>query len=114
MYSRPKSSAEILATAKRPPPKKIWPRKAKIERSQPNHYGTISDISSASSSSSRPANVHALNNIYFKDPTTPQKLEAALEIREGRDVMVEKLPDLVGNELPTTRVLLFPLIYETC
>ena len=79
-----------------------------------NHYGTISDISSASSSSSRPANVHALNNIYFKDPTTPQKLEAALEIREGRDVMVEKLPDLVGDELPTTRVLLFPLIYETC
>ena len=105
MYSRPKSSAEILATGKQPPPKKSGLRKQKLN--VVNHYGTISDISSASSSSSRPANVHALNNIYFKDPTTPQKWE-------GRDVMVEKLPDLVGDELPTTQVLLFPLIYETC
>ena len=52
--------------------------------------------------------------VLLGQPMLPQKLEAALEIREGRDVMVEKLPDLVGDELPTTRVLLFPLIYETC
>jgi hypothetical protein len=38
---------------------------------------------------------------------TPQTLEAALEIKEGRDVMVEEIPDLVGDELPTTWV---PLI----
>ena len=111
MYSRPKSSAEILATLGHLQ-KKSGLGKQKLN--VVNHYGTISDISSASSSSSRPANFHTLNNIYFKDPTTPQKLDAALEIREGRDVMVEKLPDLVGDELPTTWVLLFPLIYETC
>ena len=68
----------------------------------------ISDIPSASSSSSRPANIHRLNNIQFKDPTVPQALEAALEIKEGRDVMEEEIPDLVrvGDELPTTRVSL--------
>ena len=36
-----------------------------------------------------PANVHRLNNIHFKDLVTPQTLEAALEIKEGGDVMVE-------------------------
>ena len=68
---------------------------------------TISDIPSAGSSSSRPANIYGLNNIQFKDPTTPHTLEAAPEIKEGRDVIVEEIPDLVGDELPTTRV---PLI----
>ena len=35
---------------------------------------------------------------------TPQTLEAALEIKEGGDVMVEEILDLVGDELPTTWV----------
>ena len=117
MHPRPKSSAEILATAKRAPRKEIRPRKSKTDRSQPlkdrlstlsitGSHHTISDIPSAGSSSSRPANVHGLNNVQFKDPTTPQKLEAALEIREGRDVIVEEILDLVGDdsELPTSPV----------
>jgi hypothetical protein len=118
MHPRPKSSTEILATAKRAPRKEIRPRKSKTERSQPlkdrlstlsiNHWHqthhTISDIPSADSSSSRTANVHGLNNVQFKDPTTPQKLEAALEIKEGRDVIVEEMLDLVGDELPTSPV----------
>jgi hypothetical protein len=109
MHPRPKSSAEILATAKRASQKEIQPRKSKTERSQPlkdrlstlnlSHH-TKSDIPSAGSSSSRPVNVHGLNNVQFKDPTSPQTLEAALEIREGRDVMVEE----IGDELPTSRV----------
>ena len=38
---------------------------------------------------------------------TPQTLEAALEIKEVGDVMVEEILDLVCDELHTTRV---PLI----
>ena len=49
---------------------------------------------------------HQPAQVLLGQPMLPQKLEAALEIREGRDMMVEKLPDLVGDELP--------LIYETC
>ena len=116
MYSRPKSSTEILATAKRAFKKEIRPRKLKTERSQSlkdqssrlSFSGnTISNIPSANASSSTPANVQGLNNIHFKDLVTPQTLEAALEIKEGGDVMVEEILDLVGDELPTTRV---PLI----
>jgi hypothetical protein len=116
MHSRPKSSAEILATTKGASQKEIRPRKPKTDRSQAlkDRLSTlnfsrnaISDIPSAGSSSSRPANgVHGLNSIQFKAPTTPHTLEAALEIKEGRDVMVEEIPDLVGDELPTTWVLL--------
>jgi hypothetical protein len=62
------------------------------------------NIPSTESSSSRPANIHGLNII--QDPTTPQTLEAALEIKDGRDVMVEEIPDLVGDELPITWVFL--------
>jgi hypothetical protein len=115
MHSRPKSSAEILATAKRASQKEIRPRKSKNECIQPlkdrlkrldfsasGH--TISDIPSAGSNSSRSDNVHGLNNIQFKDPMTPQTLEAGLEIKEGRDVIVKEIPDLVGDELPTTWV----------
>ena len=73
------------------------------------------DIPSTDSSSSRPANIHGLKIIQFKDPTTPQTLalEAALEIKDGRDVMqlmpgVEEIRDVVqvGDELPVTWVFL--------
>ena len=116
MHARPKSSAEILATAKRASQKEIQPRKPKTECSQLlkdrlstidfSHH-TIPDIPLAGSSSSRPNNVHGLNSVQFKDPTTPLTLEAALEIREGsRDVMVdsEEIWDVVGDELPTSPV----------
>jgi hypothetical protein len=62
--------------------------------------------SAGESSSSMPVNIHGVNHIQFKDPTTPQTLEAAPEIKDGRDVMVEEIPDLVGDELPITGVLL--------
>lgn len=115
MHSRPKSSAEILATAKRAPQKEIRPRKSRTEHSQPlkdclstlnfsKH--TISDIPSATSSSSRPpSNIHGLNSVQFKDPTTPQTLEAAVEIKDARDVR-EDTQDLVGDsdELLISRV----------
>ena len=76
---------------------------------------TISDIPSAGSgsSSSTPANIHRLTNIEFKDPTTPQTLQAALEIKEVSDhddsimPVVEEIPDLVGDELPTIWVPTF-------
>ena len=120
MHSRPKSSAEILATAKQAPQKEIRPRKSKTEHTQPLkerlstlnfQRNTISDVPSlaAGSISSRPVtgNVHGLNNIQFKDPTTPHTLESAPEIKEGRDVMVysdlEEI--LVVDELPTAWVL---------
>ena len=74
---------------------------------------TTADIPSTDSSSSRPANIHGLNIIQFKDPTTPQTLalEAALKIKDGRDVMqlmpgVEEIRDVVGDELPVTWVFL--------
>ena len=114
MHARPKSSAEILATAKRASQKEIQPRKPKTERSQllkdrlstinfSQH--TIPDIPLAGSSSSRPTNIHGFNNVLFKDPTTPRTLGAALEIREGsRDDMVEEILDVVDDELPTSRV----------
>jgi hypothetical protein len=72
-------------------------------------HHAISDIP-ASSSPSKPTNVHGLNNVQVKDPTTPQTLEAALEIREGRDVMVdsEEILDVVGDELPTSWVPFIP------
>ena len=63
--------------------------------------------SAGSSSSTRPSNVHGLNNIQFKDPTTPQTLEAAVEIKDAgvaRDAMVEDILDLVGDELPISQV----------
>ena len=116
MYSQPKSSAEILATAKQASQKEIQPRKSKTEHNQSLKdqlsrlsfsENTIPDIPSAGSSSSRPANIHRLNNVHFKELVTPQTLEAALEIKEGGDVMVEEILDLVSDELPTTRV---PLI----
>ena len=124
MHPLPKSAAEILATAKRASQKKeIRPRKSKTERSQPlkdrlstlnfsRH--TISDIqalSTAGSSSSLPPDVHGRKKIQFKDLTTPQtfNLEAALEIEEGRDLVVEELPDIIHDELFTTRV---PLIFS--
>jgi hypothetical protein len=117
MHSLPKSSAEILALAKRVSQTEIRPRKFKSERSRPfkdkvstlsfsASGNTTSDIPSTESSSSRPANIHGLNIVQFKDPTTPQTLEAALEIKDGRlgDVMEEE--DLVGDELPITWVFL--------
>ena len=124
MHPLPKSAAEILATAKRASQKKeIRPRKSKTERSQPlkdrlstlnfsRH--TISDIqalSTAGSSSSLPPDVRGRKKIQFKDLTTPQtfNLEAALEIEEGRDLAVEELPDIIHDELFTTRV---PLIFS--
>ena len=115
MHARPKSSAEILATAKRASQKENKPRKPKTEHTQSfkdrlstldfSHH-TISNLPSAGSSSSRPKNIHGLNNVQFKDPTTPQSLEAALEIREGRDGLVEEILDVVvGDELqPASRV----------
>ena len=116
-----------MATAKRVSQKQIQPQKLKSE--QPlklilkdqlslnfSRNMIVSDISSAGSSSSRPANVHRLNNMHFKNPTTPQMLEAVLEIKEGRDVMVEEIPDSdpgqVGDELPTAWVPLTLLINE--
>ena len=124
MHPLPKSAAEILATAKRASQKKeIRPRKSKTERSQPlkdrlstlnfsRH--TISDIqalSTAGSSSSLPPDVHGRKKKQFKDLTTPQtfNLEAALEIEEGRDLVVEELPGIIHDELFTTRV---PLIFS--
>jgi len=62
--------------------------------------------SAGESSSSIPVNVHGLNQIQFKDPTTPQTLEAALEIKDSRDVMVEEIPDLVGDESITGVLLI--------
>ena len=114
-----------MATAKRVSQKQIQPQKLKSE--QPlklilkdqlslnfSRNMIVSDISSAGSSSSRPA--HGLNNMHFKNPTTPQILEAVLEIKEGRDVMVEEIPDSdpgqVGDELPTAWVPLTLLINE--
>ena len=38
---------------------------------------------------------------------TPQTLEAALGIEEGRDVVLEEISDLVDDELPTTWVPYF-------
>jgi len=122
MHSRPKSSAEILATAKRASHKEIHPRKSKTERSQSlkdrlsrlnfSKHTPISDISSVGSSSSRPSNVHGLNNVQFMDPTTPQTLEAAVEIKDAaRDVTVEDIPDVVGDEILNTRVPLIFLIH---
>ena len=123
MHSRPKSSAEILATAKRASKKEIQPRKSKTERDQPfkDRFSTlifngnaVPDVPAAgSSSSSRPANVHGLSNIRFKDPTTPHTLEAAPEIKKGRNVMpvVEDIPDLlVGDDLGLPSTTWVPLI----
>ena len=107
--------------AKRATHKEIRHRKSKSEFSQPfkdrlstlNFSGNaMSNISSAESNSSMPTNIHGLNHIQFKHPTTtPQTLEAALEIKHGpgTDVMpvVEEIPDFVGDELSITRV---PLI----
>ena len=120
MHSQPKSSAEILATAKRAPRKDIRHWKSKTELSRPlkdrlltldfsEH--TISDIPSAGSSSSRPSNVHRLNDVHFKDPITPQTLEAAIEIKDGGDVVdSEVILDLeVGDELPILRVYFISL-----
>ena len=122
MHSLPKLSAEILALAKQVSQTEIWSRKSKSELNQPfkdkvstfNFSGNATaDIPSTDSSSSRPANIHGLNIIQFKDPTTPQTLawEAALEIKDGRDVMrlmpvVEEIRDIVGDELPVTWVFL--------
>jgi hypothetical protein len=116
MYSLPKSSAEILAIAKRVPHKEIRHRKSKSDRSQAfkdklstlnfSMNTTSNTPSAGESSSSMPVNIHGVNHIQFKDPTTPQTLEAAPEIKDGRDVMVEEIPDLVGDELPITGVLL--------
>jgi hypothetical protein len=114
MYSLPKSSAEILAIAKRATHKE---RKSKPDRSQAfkDRLSTLnfsmntimSDTPSAGESrSSIPVNVHGLNQIQFKEPTTPQTLQAALEIQDNRDVMVEEMLDLVGDELLITGVLL--------
>ena len=67
---------------------------------------TISDIPSATSSSSRPpSNIHGLTSVQFKDHTTPQTLEAAVDIKDARDVR-EDTQDLVGDsdELLISRV----------
>ena len=124
MHSLPKSSAEILATAKRVPQKEIRPRKSKTQCIQPLkdrlstmnfRKHTISDIPSAGgSSSSTPSKVNGLNNVHFKDPTTHEtfQLEAALEIKDGRDIIVEEIPDIFGDELPTTRVSL--IFFNIC
>ena len=115
MNPQPKSSAEILATAN------FRPRKSETELSRPlkdrlltldfsKH--TISDNPSAGSSS-RSSNVHRLNNVHFKDPITPQTLEAAIEIKDsdGGDVVeTEVILDLeVGDELPILRVYFISL-----
>ena len=68
-------------------------------------HNTISDIPLAGSSSSQPTNIHGFNNVLFKDPTTPQTLGAALEIREdSRDDMVEGILEVVDDELPASQV----------
>jgi hypothetical protein len=112
-----------LASAKRASQKDVRPRKSKTELSQPlkDRFSTLdfsklttSDIPSAGSSSSRPFNVHRLNNVHFKNPTTPQILEATVEIKDAEDAVdSEDIPDLeVGDELPILRVSFIPLIYE--
>jgi hypothetical protein len=114
MDSRPKTTVEILATAKQVPQRKIQSCKSKTEcNSSLNDWiskfavlGNLNDAThettEATSSTSRPlgpGNVHLPNEIHFNEPITLKTLEAALEIREFRDE--DNIKDLFCDELPS-------------
>ena len=90
MLKLPKSSAEILAEAKRVRPSTPL---AEIDF---HHLSSVFSAKPTSSSLTsdegilltrfRPTNVHSVDNLCFVDPVTPRSLEAALEIKEiGKD-----------------------------
>ena len=109
MLQLPKSSAEILAAAKEMPPKQTKAHKPRTDRRQqfkhllssfsakPTTNTSHENIASSSCFHSELANVHPINNILFKDPVTPHTLEAALEIKNLRDV--EEVEDLFDDSL---------------
>ena len=111
MDSRPKTTAEILATAKQVPQRKIQSRKSKTERNSSlkdwiskftvlgNPNDATHETTEATSIASGSGNVHLPNKIRFNEPITPKTLEAALEIREFRDE--DNITDLFGDEPPS-------------
>jgi hypothetical protein len=114
MDSRPKTTAEILATAKKVPQRKIQSRKSKTERNSSlkdwlttftvlgNPNDATHETTEATSSASGPlgpGNVHLPNEIHFNEPITPKTLEVALEIREFRDE--DNIKDLFRDEPPS-------------
>ena len=104
MATLPKTSAEILAAAKNPFPRKLQPRKVKTDfkpelKSQLSTFSVELPSKSAPTSVLLPTtgNVHSIRSMYFNDPVAPQTLEAALEIKE-RIKSVEEGEDLFEDE----------------
>ena len=104
----PKSSAEILAAAKKAPPnqasqRRIQPRKLKTNLmegfakhltwfSAKQYEGPVSATSLLSQAGSATAHPN------FIDPVTPQTLQAALEIKEMTQMEMEPLEDSFNDE----------------
>jgi G3E family GTPase len=112
MARLPKSSAEILAAARKALKIQIQPRKLKTDlkqvfKSQLSKFSSKSEPSmdemttpdSRSLHRTGKSMVHSVNSIRFDDPVTPQSLKAALEIKESRlDSEVERMEDLFDDE----------------
>ena len=90
MLRLPKSSAEILATAKRAPHRHVRPRTLENDptfRSCLSEFSINTTLSDESTTPCSPiqsgsTNVHSISNLCFLDSVTPQTLDVALEIKE--------------------------------
>ena len=110
MATLPKSSAEILAAAKKAPRKKIQGRQLKTDvafNSQLSTFPSHAEPTTTGPESlafhwSGKAMVHSIGNTRFDNSVTPQALEAALEIKarqsdsnvEGMEGLFDDEPDL--------------------
>ncbi len=87
MLKLPKSSAEILAEAKRVRRQPSTPEidfhyLSSVFSAKPTLSSLTSDEGATLLTQFRPSNVHSVDNLCFVDPVTPRTLEAALEIKE--------------------------------
>jgi len=114
MLRLPKSSAEILAAAKRAYRQPIRPRTPVTDDIFNSHLSEFSVNPTLSNESTTPGspiqlvptNVHQISNLRFFDTVTPQTLEAAIEIKETP--RKEHDEDLMEDDLDTW-VLFFTL-----
>ena len=109
MFKPPKSSAEILAAAKRAFHQPVRPRTPETDTfnhhfsvfsTKPSLPTLITNESTTPSLPSQfgPANVHRISNLCFVDPVTPQTLKAAVEIKEMAQMRKERDEDLFEDD----------------
>ncbi len=107
-----KSSAEILAAAK-----KVQPSTPEIDfhslssvfSAKPTLLSLMSDKGTTLPTQFWPSYVHSIDNLCFVDPVTPQTLEVALEIKEIGKKCVEDLFE--DNDLGAWVFLLYFIFY---